>query len=113
MEFRTDRNRNPAAFTIHVAKEAGLVYGTDYVQGDVFQADGFFLYTAKLLGDPVELTVRVIDKVGFYTQKGAQRWIYIAIPPFVWTALDAATKARVIGFMYHHEGGTEMLGLFA
>lgn len=112
MSFRTDRNNNPAAFTVDIAKQAGLVEGTDYVAGDPFPPPSK-LVTAKLLGDPIQLTIRVIDAIGYYTKAGAPRWEYIAIPKFVWDALEPPVKKKVIGFHYQHEGGTEMKGLFA
>ena len=108
--YRTDRHRNPAAFTTAIAQQAGLVKGVDYSIGDAF-ADGKF-YTARLLGEPVTLTIRVIDVIGFYTQQGRLRWDYIGIPQELWTSLTDDQKRRVIGFMYQHEGGTEMRGLF-
>lgn len=117
MSFRTDRNRNPAAFTTDVARIGGLTEGKDYERGDPFTVQTMTgpvtYYTAKLLGDPIQLTIRVIDTCGYYTGSGTPRWTYIAIPKFVWDGLDAPTKKRVIGFHYLHEGGTEMKGLFA
>ena len=108
LSFRTDRNNNPAAFTTDVARQAGLVEGVDYVVGDKFVEGGRTLYTARLLGDPVAVTIRVIDKVGFYNRVGSQRWVYIGIPEFVWKALSPADKKRVVHFMYKHEGGQEL-----
>lgn len=116
--FRTDEHTNPTAFTTDIAKEAGLVEGVDYEQGTPFLAPGStsdsarMFYTAKLLGDPIMLTIRVIDAIGFYTKGGAQRWSYIAMPHFVWNELDLEQKRDVIGFMYQREGGTEMRNLF-
>lgn len=120
-QFRTDRNRNPTAFTTDLAAEAGLVLGKDYEQGDSFAAGARLLYTAKLLGDPLALTLKVIDEVGFYTQAGAHRWSYIAMPSWVWGKLLSyevspssiySSKIDVIGAMYRVEGGTEMRNLF-
>lgn len=111
MSARTDRNNNPAAFTTDIAKQAGLLEGTDYVAGDPFPSGT--LVTAKILGDPVQTTIRVIDAIGYYTKMGATRWTYIALPKFVWDALTPAEKKQVIGFHYQHEGGTEMKSLFA
>lgn len=113
--MRTDKNNNPTAFTIDLAQQAGLKLGEDYEVGDLFVVPGIQhdFYTAKLLGDPIALTINVIDAVGFYTQHGAQRWAYIAIPQFVWVMCQPETKKKIIGFMYEHEGGTEMKGLFA
>lgn len=113
MMFRTDRNNNPTAFTTDIAHDAGLVLGTDYEQGESFNVGGHTYYTAKLLGNPLLTTIKVIDKLGFYTTLAAHpRWEYIAIPRFVWDGLDMATKTQVIQFMYHREGGTELESIF-
>lgn len=109
--MRTDRNRNPAAFTTSLAKQAGLKHGVDYLDGSPFPSPSP-LVTAKLLGDPVEITIRLINAVGYYTKSGAWRWSYIAMPRFVWAALTHDEKRDVIGFHYQHEGGVAMRGLF-
>ncbi len=106
--LRTDRNMNPTAFTTALAKQAGLVNGVDYAIGDPFEGG----VTAKLLKDPVETTIRLIDSVGFLTAAGQPRWTYISMPRFVWQALGKSTKIQLIGWMYEHEGGTDMQGLF-
>ena len=111
--FRTDRNNNPTAFTTDLAKLGGLLEGVDFEQGELFTADGHSYYTAKLLRDPIETTIKLIDKVGFYTFSGAfQRWIYIGIPQFIWIGLLDVEKTKIIQFMYHREGGTELEHLF-
>ena len=110
--FRTDLNNNPTAFTTDIAKEAGLVLGKDYEQGDSFEAGTMTLYTAKLLGDPIAITIRVIDAIGFYTKAGAMRWSYIAIPLTTWLSLTEPQMRDVIGFIYQREGGTAMRSLF-
>lgn len=107
MNFRTDENNNPTAFTTDIARQAGLVYGIDYTAGTPFPAPSK-LVTAKLLGDCVSITIRVIHEIGFYTGLGAARWAYIAIPRLAWTQLGAAAKRDVIGFMYQREGGTAL-----
>ena len=109
--MRTDDNRNPAAFTVDIAKQAGLVLGVDYEVGTPFP-DGSPLHTAKLLGDPVQLTIRVIDAIGYTTAAGAARWSYINMPRFVWNALTPPQKRDVVGYHYQHEGGVEMKPLF-
>jgi hypothetical protein len=109
--MRTDENSNPAAFTTDLAKQAGLVEGTDYVAGTPFPAPSL-LVTAKIIGDPVQTTIRLIDAVGYYTRTGLARWTYIAIPKFVWDALTPPQKRDIIGFHYQHEGGTAMRALF-
>jgi hypothetical protein len=108
--MRTDANNNPAAFTTAMAREGGLVLNVDYEAGDPFD-DGNY-YTARLLGDPVALTVKVIDTVGFFTKLGVQRWEYIGVPKFVWDGLTPAAKTDVIGEMYRHEGGTQLVSMF-
>jgi len=111
--MRTDDNNNPAAFTTTIAAQAGLILGTDYVAGTPFPyQQAAMLVTAKLLGDPIAITIRVIDAIGYYTQQGNQRWAYIALPKFVWNALTADQKRDVIGFHYQREGGVAMRGLF-
>lgn len=109
--MRTDDNRNPTAFTVDIAKQAGLTPGVDYVPGTRFPLPST-LVTAKLLGDPIEITIRVLDRIGYYTKAGGQRWTYIAIPAFVWASLSFIEKRSVIGFQYRREGGTAMLYLF-
>lgn len=109
--MRTDEHNNPTAFTTDLAKQAGLVENLEYTRGKVFP-DNPKMFTAKLLLSPIELTIRLIDNVGFYTKGNAQRWTYIGIPKFIWDALARDQKVRVIGFMYGHEGGTAMKSLF-
>jgi hypothetical protein len=111
--FRTDTHNNPTAFTTDIAKEAGLKLNVDYTVGDAFQAGAHqVLYTARLLGDPIETTIRVIDKVGFYTVPPHMRWGYIAIPWQIWLSFNSVQKVYVIGFMYGQEGGEKMKPLF-
>lgn len=110
--MRTDAHNNPTAFTTDVAQNAGLQENVDYVQGDSFTAGLHVYYTARLLGDPIEITIRVIDKIGYQTRLGYARWTYINLPKFVWDALTHDQKRDVIGYHYQHEGGTEMRHLF-
>lgn len=115
--YRTDENNNPTAFTTDIAKEAGLIEGTDYEQGAAFTSIVDFkasnYYTAKLLGDPVLTTIHVIDKIGFRTLHGGPRWIYISLPEFIWNVLSLSEKRDVVGYMYMNEGGTTMRHLFS
>lgn len=109
---RTDRNNNPCAFTTEIAAQAGLAPGKEYERGDSFQAGSKTLYTARLIGDPVALSIRVIDKLGYYTKSGSPRWVYIAIPAHIWQALSPQAKRYVIGFHYGNEGGRAMREFF-
>jgi len=110
--MRTDAHNNPTAFTTALAKQAGLKLHVDYEVGAPFTVGKLVLRTAKLLGDPIALTGRLLDQVGFYTGRGAQRWDYIALPDFAWMKLSAVDRRRVIGFMYKREGGTQLRALF-
>ena len=113
MTFRTDRNNNPVAFTTDIAQQAGLKFTVDYEQGDPFQVGTETYYTAKLLGDPIALTMKVIDIVGFFTQKLQPRWTYLQLETALWKELNFSQKKFVISLMYLAEGGTEMKGLFS
>jgi hypothetical protein len=108
---RTDRHNNPTAFTTALAYQAGLKLDVDYYQGDKFPGN-VKLYTAGLLGDPIDLTIRVIDKVTYYTHSRTPRWDYIAIPTFLWDTLTREQRIDVIGFHYMHEGGQTLKKLF-
>ena len=109
--FRTDANHNPTAFTTDVATQGGLILGKDYEAGEAFPAPST-LRTAMLMGDPVQLTIRVIDRIGFRTKEDRPRWAYINMPSFVWDALEPAEKRDLIGWMYKQEGGVTMRPLF-
>ena len=109
---RTDRNNNPVAFTIDIAQQAKLQLGVDFEKGDAFIEKGQTFYTARLLGDPIEITLRVIDAIGFYTRAGAQRWNYVAIPKELWDSLSREQKLLVLRFMYTREGGAQIEKFF-
>ncbi len=110
--MRTDAHNNPAAITTDVAKQGGLVLGTDYTQGDPFTSAAATYYTARLIGDPVALTIRVIDAIGYRTKSGMPRWTYINMPKFLWAAQTPDMKRDIIGEHYRNEGGTAMRALF-
>ena len=112
MTYRTDINNNPTAFTTDIAKEAKLVEGVDYIAGSPFEAGGMHLFTAKLLGNPIDTTVKVIDRLGFYTPNGQLRWAYIGMPRSIWDSLPLPQKIYIICFMYRREMGYEMIYLF-
>jgi hypothetical protein len=113
MTYRTDENNNPSAFTTDVASEAGLSLDTDYIPGTHFPAPST-LVTAKLLGDPVALTIRVINALGFYIPKtGEARWVYMGdFPTWLWAEMTVDQRRDLIGYMYMWEGGVAMRGLF-
>lgn len=110
--FRTDRHNNPTAFTTDVARAAGLKEGVDYTIGDPFP-DNASLKTARLIGDPIDTTIKVIDRISFQTSSGKPRWNYINMPKSQWDALSYAQKKNVIQQMYQHEGGSALSSVFA
>lgn len=104
---RGDRHNNPLAFTTDVAKQAGLTPGIDYEVGDKFTGtDGKLYNTAKIIGDPVSATMKVIDKVGFYTSDGRRRWKHTAMTKNKWDSLPYERKVQVIQEMERQEGGS-------
>ncbi len=109
--FRTDRNNNPTAFTVDLAREAGLILGLDYEVGDLFTLPSK-LATARILGDPIAVTIKLINMVGYYTKIGLPRWNYIALPDFIWNKLIFDDKKKIIAFHYKREGGVELVNLF-
>ena len=109
--MRTDRHNNPTAITTDVARQAGLIEGQDFEQGDAFPESegGNNFHTARLLGDPLETTQRVIDQIGFFTQDGRPRW---ATKGINWRALQGEwpnaspeRKKEIIESIYAGEGG--------
>lgn len=107
--LRTDRHFNPTAFTTQIAKQAGLIEGIDYTVGDPFDEGKY--NTAKLLKDPIEQTIKVIDKLGFFTKSGEQRWSHTAIPKSEWETYDKPEKISTILEMYKREGGSGKLAI--
>jgi len=107
---RTDRHNNPTAFTTDIAKNAGLIEGVDYVKGDPFSNGQY--HTAKILGDPIATTIKVIDNIGFQTSSGKPRWTYINMSKSKWDGLSYDQKKDVIGTMYKNEGGSQLKNYF-
>ena len=106
-DMRTDRHNNPTAFTTDIAKQAGLVLGTDYEQGDAFP-DNPNMFTARLLGDSIGTTIKVIDNIGLKTGSGQNRWAYlddIGMTQEKWDGASTEEKTKMIGQMYQAEGG--------
>ncbi len=108
--MRTDRHNNPTAFTTDIAKAAGLKEGIDYTTGDPFGGGKY--KTAKLLGNPVDTTIKVIDKIGFYTQGGKQRWTHTAISQSKWGKMSYEQKKDVIKQLYQKEGNKGALNQY-
>jgi hypothetical protein len=115
--MRTDRHNNPTAMTTDVAKTLGLKEGVDYTVGDPFQAGDTTLYTANLLGDGVQTTVKALDlaakdksKQAFYTNSGNQRWSHTAVSDESWNRMTNQQKTDLVLEMYQKEGGNGKFG---
>lgn len=112
--MRTDRNNNPTAMTTDVAKTLGLVEWVDYVQWDVFPNNPN-LYSAKLIGDPIQQTIKWLDtaiangKKAFYTQWGQQRRTHTAMSNEQWSWMTQEQKIATVVKMYHNEWGNGSL----
>lgn len=115
-KMRTERNNNPTAMTTDVAKMLWGELGVDYEIWDAFvTASWQTLYTAKLIGDPIETTIRLIDRWiangidPFYRANWQWRWSYISsiwITKDKWVKMSPAEKADVIAKMLKHEWGS-------
>lgn len=113
--FRTDRNNNPTAMTTDVARSLGLVEWVDYTRWDVFPNNPN-LFTAKILGNPIDTTIKALDtaatdpnKNAFTTQSGQPRWTYINMTDQQWQAMTPEQKKETITTMYKNEWGTGIL----
>jgi len=110
--MRTDRHNNPTAMTTDVARSLGLKEGTDYVKGDPFTSNGNTYYTARLIGDPIETTIKGLDKGGFFTSTGQPRWMHTSIAPEQWRKLSYNQKVDVVKQMYQREGNQGLLNRY-
>ena len=110
--MRTERNNNPTAMTTDVAKSLWGVEWEDYVQWDSWTNDKWqTFYTAKLLGDPIETTIRLLDRAAetgrwaFYTKAWWQRWTHTAMSDADWLKLSPEEKQWVVLKMLQREWG--------
>lgn len=113
--MRTDRHNNPTAMIWTPNVEAQFKQmGYDVKKGDSFKGgDGSTYYTLDMNGvsDPIEATISYIDKNGFFTQSGNQRWSHTAISQNEWSSLSNEDKRNVVNQMYQKEGGSGVLGV--
>ena len=111
--MRTERNNNPTAMTTDVAKSLWLVLWVDYEIWDSFvTSDWTTLYTARLIGDPIETTIKALDNWAtnpnthaFYTAKWWQRRSHTAMSDEKWLSLTDEQKRQVIYDMLKREWG--------
>ena len=110
--MRTERNNNPTAMTSDVARSLWWVEGVDYEVWDSWtNSKGQTYYTARLIGDPIQKTIELLDRAAeswrwaFYTKAGWQRWTYTAMSDAQWLALDYDEKVNKVLDMLKHEWG--------
>lgn len=109
--MRTDRHNNPTAMTTDVARQFGLVEGTDFMVGDPFP-DNPNLRTATLIGNGMDTTIMALDNaaqsedmMAFFTASGQPRWSYTSVSDEEWLAKTPEQKVDFIDGMYQMEGG--------
>ena len=114
--MRTERNNNPTAMTTDMAKMLWWELWVDYEIWDAFTTSSWTtLYTAKLIWDPIETTIRLIDRWiangidPFYRANWQPRWSYLSsiwITKDKWSKMNDEQKAEVIAKMLQHEWGS-------
>ncbi len=112
---RAERNNNPTAMTTDMAKMLWWVLWQDYEIWDEFiWWDGKTYYTAKLIWDPIETTIRLIDRWianwidPFYRKNWQPRWSYIWtlwLSKSIWNKLNNEQKRTMVYKMLKHEWG--------
>lgn len=105
--MRTDRHNNPTAMITDFAAMMGGVEGTDYVQGDPFTgADGRTYYTARLLGDGMQTSIRLFDQ-GAERGQNVFNW-WNGISDEAWLAKSDTEKVDYVNSIYQMEGGADV-----
>ena len=109
-KMRTERNNNPTAMTTDYAKMLWWELGVDYEIWDSFiSASGKTLYTAKLIGDPIETTIRLLDRaLANWNQNIFSGWTYakkLWLNNSVWANATPEEKRDIIYKMLKQEWG--------
>lgn len=112
--MRSERNNNPTAMITAYAKQLWGIEWVDYVQWDSFTSvDENWVehtyYTAKLLGDPIDTTIRLIDRwVDNNVKKNVfSAWSYadqLWMTNDKWKNMSREEKEALILKMLQHEG---------
>lgn len=108
--MRTERNNNPTAMITDYAKMLWGVLWEDYEIGDSFISESWAtLYTAKLIGDPVEKTIELLDRWLAKWMNIFSGWSYAAdlwLTNEVWANADEKKKREIVEKMLKHEWGS-------
>ena len=112
--YRTERNNNPTAMITAYAKELGGVLWEDYEIGDSFiwtdkNWNPITLYTARLIGDPVEKTIELLDRWLANGMPNIFKWWTYASELWlnnnVWRNATEGEKRKIIEKMLKREWG--------
>lgn len=107
--MRTERNNNPTAMITDYAKQLWWVEWVDYVRWDSYVwEDWRTYYTAKLIWDPIETTIRLLDR---WATNNVKKNIFTAWTYFnqlwmtndKWLSLTRQEKENFILKMLKHE----------
>ena len=107
--MRTERNNNPTAMITAYAKQLWWVEWVDYVQWDWWTNDEWkTYYTAKLIGDPIEKTIELLDRwvANNVKQNVFTAWSYrkdLWMNNEKWSKLSHEEKQNVVLKMLQHE----------
>lgn len=104
-----ERNNNPTNMTVWFMQRAWAELGVDYeVSSDSFWSNGKQLYYAKLIWDPVETTIRILDKAIAQGKNpfNTTSWSYINqlwLTVDKWNNMSQEQKADKIKEWVHYE----------
>jgi len=111
--MRTERNNNPTAMITAYAKQLWGIEWVDYVQWDSFTSTDenwvtHTYYTAKLIGDPIDKTIELIDRwvANNAKQNVFSAWSYakdLWMTNEKWKNMDREEKEALILKMLQHE----------
>ena len=106
-----ERNNNPTNMTVGFMEWAWAELGVDYeISEDFFWSGWKQLHYAKLIWDPVETTIRILDKAvaAWKNPFNTTSWSYINklwINTTKWKSMSQSEKAALINKWINYEGG--------
>jgi len=107
--MRTERNNNPTAMITAYAKQLWWIEWVDYEVWDSWTNDKWqTYYTAKLIGDPIEKTIELLDRwvANNVKQNVFTAWTYrkdLWMNNEKWSKLSHEEKQNVVLKMLQHE----------
>jgi hypothetical protein len=109
-KMRTERNNNPTAMTTDYAKMMWLELWVDYEIWDSFiGGDGKTYYTAKFIGDPIEMSIKAFDRWAANNVFANEWWVlwhwHLWISNQQWLNMTDWEKREVINKILKKEWG--------